>query len=91
MKPFEGTEAYKAGYEAGYKDGQGEWIEFEMPSEEDMYLVAWLPADRRCVYDHYYELLQWNGTGWDDAIDRTGKPMRIIAWRKLPDFYKEDE
>lgn len=89
MKPFEGTEAYKA----GYKDGQGEWIpmEFEQPEEEDMYLVAWLPADRRCVYDHYYELLQWNGTGWDDAVDCTGGPMEIIAWRKLPDFYKEDE
>lgn len=100
MKAYEGTEAYKAGYKdayekgfnAGREAGEGEWNTMECPPDkEDMYLVAWVPQDRPCVYKHYYELLQWNGSGWDDAIDRKGKEMHVIAWCKLPEFYKEVE
>lgn len=70
-----------------------EWIpmDSELPDKEDLYLVAWRPTDRKCAYEHYYGLLQWDGDNWENATDRTGKPMKVIAWRKLPDFYKEDE
>lgn len=64
------------------------------PKEENSYIVAWKPANYKSDYhNHFYAL--WNydfiegfkitgpATEWNEEI-------KILAWRKLPNEYKEE-
>ena len=74
----------------------GDWIAIDNdPSEEDTYLVAWLPKGMKRD-ECFVGLVNWDAEfGWDeDDIKRIsdvalGHPeIELMAWTPLPEMYK---
>lgn len=66
----------------------------ESPKKYDTYLVAWRVKGIKCPYPHFYELLTWDDelNDWEDIskLPCDEKEVEILAWRLLPDFFKEE-
>ena len=78
------------------KEKYGEWIAIDNdPSEEDIYLVAWLPKDlkrKECFIGlAYYDADGWVEEYIDEIRKHSAMPNReveLLAWMPLPEMYK---
>ena len=104
MKPYEGTEAYKAGYEQGLKDGQPKWIPVterlpELPMcsavevvvEHDLFTYYTSDIVLVCLEDGTIKFGQYE---YEETSDQgswnvDGLPQDVTAWMPLPEPHEE--
>lgn len=78
------------------------WIPVSKPPNEyGTYMVAWRPINMtegdvkirtRSKITHFYEILEYDPedeSGWIETIKQSEGAYEILAWRPLPEPYKE--
>lgn len=65
---------------------------YELPEEEDIYLIAWLRDDCKCPYPHFYEMAEFTDGEWHfERIEKKCDDFTVLAWHELPEFYNEED
>ena len=77
--------------------GDNRWIPVNerLPEEPGEYLIAWVPLDvdmKRYFKGHsYMEFAEFENGEWVTLLPQAKNGYEVLAWRPLPETYKEDE
>lgn len=82
-----------------WKLKEGGWIPYtgelaEEPEEQDEYLVAWAPTNKKYRKRTFMDILEWTPRqGFIDTLNRdnTAGGFEVLAWQPLPKDFKLPE